>query len=245
MRLALSTWREVEERLQRDASIVVPIGSFEQHGPSGLIGTDALCPEVIARGASEAHDALVGPTITLGNAQHHLGFPGTVALRPSTLLAVVRDAVESLARHGFRRIFFLNGHGGNAATLQAAFSEVYAEITRHGGASVQCRARNWWEGRRVDALRRELFGDREGSHGTCSEISLTQYAFPEAIKDPPSGGPAPPSSGIFDARDYRERYPEGHIGSDPALCSPEHGRAIFEAAVEDLAEDLASLRRAR
>lgn len=244
MQLALSTWQEVEARLREDRSIVVPVGSHEQHGPTGLIGTDALCPAFIARGAGERHDILVGPTLAVGSAQHHLAFPGSVSLRPSTLLAVVRDVVESLARHGFDRIFFLNGHGGNAAALQAAFAEVYADITRAGGRSIQCRARNWWEGARVDRKRRELYGQREGTHATCSEISLTQYAYPEAIKSAELGGTAPPPTGIFDARDYRERYPDGRIGSDPSLCSPEDGRALYEAAIADLAEEISSFRRA-
>lgn len=236
MLLQLSTWQEIEQRLRRDTGIIVPIGSTEQHGPNGLIGTDAICPEVVARGVGEQHDVLIGPTLAVGNAQHHLGFPGSVTLRPGTLLAVVRDVVQSLAHHGFDRILFLNGHGGNIATVNAAFSEVYADITFRGGRSIHCRLRNWWDGERVRKLRDELYGDREGSHGTCSEISLTQYAYPESIKRVTCDGIAPAHTGIFDAKDYRERYPDGRIGSDPSLCSPEHGRLLFEAAVADLAE---------
>jgi hypothetical protein len=60
--------------------------------------------------------------------QHHLGFPGSATLRPSTLMLVVRDVVQSLAVHGFRRFFFVNGHGGNVATVTAAFDELYAGV---------------------------------------------------------------------------------------------------------------------
>src|ERR1700732_2992616 len=149
MQLQLQTWVEVEAYLEWSRGTTLPMGSTEQHGPTGLIGTDAICAEVIARGVGEAAGALVAPTIAVGMAQHHLGFAGSVTLRPTTLIAVLRDIVESLAVHRFERLYFINGHGGgNIATVTAAFSEIYAARSLAAGANVppvKCRLRNWWQ----------------------------------------------------------------------------------------------------
>ena len=83
MQLQLLTWAEVDEHLKKSTGVIVPIGSTEQHGPNGLIGTDALCAEVVAKGIGEKEGALVAPTIPVGMTQHHMAFPGSMTLRPS------------------------------------------------------------------------------------------------------------------------------------------------------------------
>jgi creatinine amidohydrolase len=182
MLLHLSTWAEIERYLKSNRGIVMPIGSTEQHGPNGLIGTDAITAEVVARGIGEATGAVVAPTISVGMAQHHLAFKGSMALRPTTLIAVIRDYVESLAVHGFDRFFFVNGHGGNVATTTAAFSEIYS-ASSFGAAGnrppIKCVLRNWYDAPGIRALSKELYGDQEGSHATPSEVSLTWHAYPE------------------------------------------------------------------
>ena len=182
MQLALSTWQEVEEHLRGSHGIIVPIGSVEQHGPNGLIGTDHLDAEFVAKGVGDAIGCMVAPTLAYGMSQHHLAFSGSATLRPSTLMLVVHDVVMSLAVHGFRRFFFINGHGGNVATVTAAFDEIYAARSLGGPVdSVRCRMRFWSEGPRCKAVSGELYPGVNGSHATASEVSLSQYYHPKSI----------------------------------------------------------------
>ncbi len=238
MHLHLSTWTEVEIYLNKSTGIIIPIGSTEQHGPTGLIGTDAICAEAIAAAVGIATEALVAPTINVGMALHHTGFPGTISLRPSTMILVIRDYITCLARSGFTKFFFINGHGGNIATLKAAYSETYAHLADLNiphADRVECQTANWFMSGSVYRLAQELYGDREGSHATPSEVALTQYLYPEAIKsaqlDP---NHLSQQRKILGAADFRRRYPDGRMGSDPSLATPEHGQQFFDLAVKDL-----------
>ena len=240
MQLQLKTWTFVEDYLKTKTGIIIPIGSTEQHGPTGLIGTDALTAEMIGRGAGEKAGALVAPTISVGMAQHHLGFAGSVTLRPTTLIAVVRDTVMSLARHGFTRFFFVNGHGGNIATVTAAFSEIYADRSMEklsNQPSVKCALRNWWDGAGIRQLQKELYPSGEGSHATASEVALTWYKYPETMQRKDMDPKIAPNGSFADAEDYRRVFPDGRIGSDPTLATPEHGARLVAAAVADLKDD--------
>ncbi|MEE4175791.1 MAG: creatininase family protein [Xanthomonadales bacterium] len=236
MRLQFATWPDIQEYLERCDAVLIPIGSTEQHGPTGLIGTDAICPEHLAGGMAE-QGVLVAPTLSIGMAQHHLRFPGSITLRPTTLIAVIRDVVASLVSQGFRRFLFLNGHGGNVATVQAAFAELYADASLGGQESgIVLELFNWYLGPRVGKLSRELFGDAEGSHATPSEVSLTWHAYPEAARQQSLEPRIAPKGPIRDAADYRKHFPDGRIGSDPTLASVEHGARLYAAGLADAME---------
>jgi creatinine amidohydrolase len=246
MRLQLSTWPEVETYLGASKGIIIPVGSTEQHGPTGFIGTDALCPEILAFGLGERRMAagnpiMVGPTLSIGMAQHHLGFAGSVTLRPTTMIAMVQDVVGSLAKHGFERFFFLNGHGGNIATLNAAFSEIYAEHSLGKAGDnrppVRCTLVNWFTLKRVMEICADKFGDDDGAHATCGEVSLTYYGFQKDAERVKGAEMTPGRAGdgpIYDSDDYRRRFPDGRIGSDPRKATVEAGELLYNAAIEEI-----------
>jgi len=239
MLLAHSTWPELEARIARSKTVVVPIGSNEQHGPTGLLGTDWMCPEIIAHHAHATGDLLVAPTFNVGMAQHHLGFPGSISLRPSTMIAALRDWSVSLAGHGFEKIYFLNGHGGNVATIEAAFSEIYSEASwRRERRGFALKLKNWWDLPGVAKLCERLYPTGHGSHATPSEIAVTQFAYPDSIKAANYAPQIAPSGPIREALDFRARYADGRMGSDPGLATPEAGGEIVRLAAEGLVSDV-------
>ncbi|MBN8560467.1 MAG: creatininase family protein [Leptolyngbya sp. UWPOB_LEPTO1] len=238
MLLHLSTWLEVEAYLERSTGIILPIGSTEQHGPTGLIGTDAICAEAISQGVGAEIEALVAPTIQVGMALHHTAFPGSMSLRPSTMILVIRDYLTSLAKAGFRKFFFINGHGGNVATLKAAFSETYDHLSNLGISNeVQCVVSNWYVCSSVYQLAKELYGNQEGSHATPSEVAVTQYVYPDFIKSAPLSEPVAKGHRIYGAIDFRRNYPDGRMGSNPALATPEHGEQLYQLAVKEISRE--------
>jgi creatinine amidohydrolase len=238
MRLQLMSWPDVERYLEQSVGVILPVGATEQHGPTGLIGTDAICAEELAWRTGELTDAVVGPTLTVGMSEHHMAFPGSVTLRPTTLVAVVRDVVLSLARHGFRRLFIVNGHGGNTASLDAAFFEIYTEAPRlvEGGDDVRCLAAKWWETPAAQRLSRDLFADRDGDHASASEVSIAMAAHPDHVKHADLDPEVAATGRLFGPADFRRRYPDGRMGSHPELASIEAGARLIEEVAADLAE---------
>ncbi len=241
LRLDLLTWIEVEEYLKNCKGVILPVGSTEQHGPTGAIGTDALTAQAVALEVSRRAGVIVAPTQSYGMAEHHLGFPGTMSLKPSTLLNLIHDLLVSLAIHGFQRVFIINGHGGNIATIKSAFSQAYNTVSGMNlplANSFRCKLANWFMVPEVFSQAKALYGDSEGRHATPSEIALTLYLEPTLLKkQTPLAQPAP-AGPIYDYEDFRRRYPDGRMGSDPYLAKPNDGKMFLDKAASALTKDL-------
>mgnify|MGYP001362139858 CR=1 FL=1 len=115
------TWPEVELYLKTNDICIVPVGSTEQHGPAGPLGLDAYVAISLAEDTAKQAGVLTTPPLWFSDASHHMAFPGTISLRTETLMEVIKDIGRSLARHGFRKIIFINGHKGtNLPALSTA-----------------------------------------------------------------------------------------------------------------------------
>lgn len=238
MRLDLCTWPEVEEYLTRAQGILIPAGSTEQHGPMGLIGTDALCATAIAEAAADRVGAIVAPTLALTPAPFNTAFPGTISISAGLFQSLAAEYLEALAAQGFRRLYVLNGHGANLEPLRAV-----------AGDRIDTRIRSWWDFAEVNEIRQREFGDWEGMHATPSEVAITQ-ALHRVV---PSGMAADPPAKLSPeyvrahAGDrhgppdqHRRDFPDGRVGSHSALATPDTGRALLEAAAAAVARDFAS-----
>ncbi len=137
MRITDMNWQQVEEYLRHDNRAVVPLGSTEQHAYLSL-STDSILAERIALEAAEPLGVVVFPIVSYGVAPYFMAYPGTISLRVSTYIEVVRDILDSLARHGFKRIVLINGHGGNTPA-----QSVCGEFLRDH-PQVRLKWHDWW-----------------------------------------------------------------------------------------------------
>jgi creatinine amidohydrolase len=231
------------------AVVIVPIGAIEQHGPHLPVSTDITCAFAVAQGAAMAIDefpVVVAPPVSWGVSPHHMGFPGTITLSIEVFVGLLCDICRSIARHGFRRILLINGHGGNAEAVGVAAQQLSIE-----GIFV---AATTYFGLIVDELRAIGESPLGGmSHACEMETSLLLKLCPElvhmelAAPDVRQGhtsfftwdmrDPKP----IYFAYDMKRDSNQGVIG-DPTLATLEKGALIYAAAIEKTAAFLREYR---
>ena len=177
MRIEDCNWMQVEEYLQRDDRIVVPLGSIEQHAYLSL-GVDRILSERVSEEAAEPLAVLVLPSLPYGLTPYFAAYPGSPTLRVETYGAVLTDLLDSFADQGFRRFVFVNGHGGNDPGQEA--------VAVWDAEHVDCQTKwhNWWAGKGVRAVVDEIDGD--ASHASWFEnfpwTRLDGVALPDERK---------------------------------------------------------------
>ena len=236
MNLQEKTWPQVEEYLKTKKHIIVPVGSTEQHGPTGLLGIDYISAWEIAKAVGERTKTLVAPPLCFGMAVHHMAFPGTISFSPLTYIQVITEIIQSLGRHGFTKFTFINGHGGNIAPLTTAFCQA-----KQDKETYDIKLVNWWHLPEVTAHESKIYGNENGFHATCGEISVTMHTHPEAYKNvakmtftPTKDRPHWPMA----PQEFRETFPDGRMGSNPSLCSAEDGKVLFNLAVDSISQKM-------
>ena len=125
LRMEEMNWVDIKKAIQDGfKTVIIGVGSTEQHGPHLPTKTDALIADVLVNLiAQNLKNALQAQTIRVGCSDHHLSFPGTISLKKTTLKAIIHDYIDSLQKHGFERIIFIPTHGGNFIPLKEAIEE--------------------------------------------------------------------------------------------------------------------------
>jgi len=226
-------WPDVADYLRRDDRLILVVGSCEQHGRHLTFATDVWSPWEIALRLSERTGVLLAPPLNYGMSLHHLGFPGSLSLRPATLSSVIADLLESAYEHGFRHILLLNGHGGNTAPIRVALAEVLHEL--HG---LEVRASSWWSEPEVAAVFDEAFGAKP-AHADAGETSVVLALRPDVVRmDRAAYSPDAPPYAFLTRQVFLEHFPHGVIGADPNRAVAEVGERALAAAVELYAQAL-------
>lgn len=231
--LARLTWPTAEKALVAARLALLPVGSLEQHGPHLALDTDLAVAEALAHRLEQdlGDVALLCPAVPYGLSEHHLGFPGTVTLRPDTLASLVLDVVESLAHWGLRRVLVVNGHGGNIDVLRL----VSRRARRDSGALV---AAVMWAQLAADEIAARVTSPAYG-HACEIETSVVQVLAPDRLFTDQIAAPAgrrsvdsatdPPRALVDQAVWMDEWTSDGALG-DPRLASAELGHAVVEVA---------------
>ena len=242
--LTRMTWKEVEESLTTVQLAIIPIGAHEQHGPHMVESCDAVLAEKMAKKLGERlyPYALVTPTVNMGVSQHHLNFPGTISLQPSTLIAILKDMIESLKHHGIKKFLFLNSHGGNQSTLSVAALTLTKELDVEVYYAKTTASAKKSFGKYIHS---SLYG-----HSCEREVSEALYLAPEIVRiaDLEKGDiqeegrwkQLRPGKAIQGFYYYEEMTQNGCIG-DATKASREIGESIVEEALENLTEEISKL----
>lgn len=222
--------------LPRDIPVVIPIAALEQHGHHLPVFTDSLLLGEIVRRVQErlAQRVLFVPLLWLGNSDHHLDFHGTLSAPPRTYLDVLSGLAENLIGQGFRRLIFLNGHGGNDVPGRQALFEV-RQRHRDRNDLLLLLATYWASGLGPSSNGPTLH-QKEMGHACEWETSMILRLAPQLVgpyqdlEPVPPGNPFLPASRAWITRD---RTTPGHIGW-PHLASPEKGELLFHSFTDDV-----------
>ena len=233
MNLTDLSWPTVTA-LSPDTPVVIPVAALEQHGHHLPVFTDSmLLGEVVRRVSPQFSDrVLFAPLMWLGNSDHHLDFAGTLSAAPRLYLDLLNGLAENFLRHGFRRIIFLNGHGGNEVPGRQAVFEL-RQRHRERDDLLLLFATYWSLGTEPVTG----FEQKEMGHACEWETSMILRIDPALAGDyraaavVPQGNPFLPASRGWITR---ERTVPGHIGS-PQAASVEKGEALLSRFAGDAA----------
>lgn len=217
------TRREFREALQagKFQTAILATASNEQHSEHLPMDFDLIAVTHIARGAAAAlyPQVIVTVPMAIGISEHHMIHKGTISAKPGGWLAVIYDAVESLARHGIRNILILNGHGGNSASIKASLDQwrLHFKLMDPG---LNLHFASYWDLIPVDFLHKHMKTRVIPGHAKEFETSLAFALIPDQV---------------------RQTAMREHTDPDPMEATAEKGSLFLKEAISRTVEFLDSI----
>jgi creatinine amidohydrolase len=169
-------WVDYESHQKEIDTVLIPLGAVEVYGPHLPMGADGIATSALAKRVADEYPAFVAPLIPIGFSETLAEYPGTLSVRPESLIAYTRDVAESFIRWGCRRILIINGHAGNVPYLNELQRQLEVE---HGVRAAQI---DWW--RFIQPLVEDLVESDILPHGHASEFgtSVMLHLAPDYVK---------------------------------------------------------------
>lgn len=240
------TWLEQKEAIADERVVLLPTGSIEGHGPHCPLDTDTVIADGVCKRVAELipDQVLLLPPLSIGLANNHMDFPGTLTFTEPTYINMVCEIGLGLAHHGFKRILIINGHGGNQPALDVA-----ARMVNNRFPGVLCGVMTYYSTPRAMAIDAEyakaqgLTGSQD--HGGFGETSCYLAFNPGPVNmDKAQKAEIPYSSAFgFGAEDapvilmpyWSTVTPLGMMG-DPRKANAEDGNKYLNVVVEEIAQ---------
>jgi creatinine amidohydrolase len=227
--LADLAWPDVEALLAQDNRLILITGATEQHGRHLPLGTDTVIPQHLAARLSTRSGVPIAPPLPFGMSESHMAFPGTFTLTTDTLQTLYLEIIQSAYRQGWRRLFVLNGHGGNRAAWNWA-----SALAMKVKADLRVHVTHWWAEDAVRALAVQAVGRNEG-HAGLEETAAMLVSRPHLVKLSEAEGHPDAPDGIWSQPpdEVRATLPLGAIGANPADATADLGEQMLERLTRD------------
>ena len=235
--IKLMSSSEFAQRCKTCDTVIIPVGATEVYGPHMPLGSDIIVAQAVAERVADKVNALIGPSLEVGESYSLSKYPGTLYLRPETWKAVVEDFMTSLMKWGFKNFLFINGHAGNVPII----GQLCRPMERDLGIKVA--QVDWWRFTQKHALG---VCDTEGwmCHGHASECgtSVMLYLHPDYVnmdkaeKVTPKEGDDYEKYGDFITYTVFNETTECGILGDATIATAEKGRKIVESCVDRIVE---------
>lgn len=243
IRMAEMNWVDIGEAIRNGfTTVVIGIGSTEQHGPHLPTHTDAMIGDFLANKiASKLGNALQAQTIRVGCSDHHLSFSGTISLKAETLMAIIYDYVESLSHHGFKTIIFVPSHGGNFEVTQKAIENLTKtdlELKIIGTTDMLKFINYEWEIAKQFGINYQIAGAHAGEVETSQMLVIaSSQVIKERFKPGYLGELDEEAEKIIFEKGMSTLSKSGVLG-DPSSADKERGKIYLDKLVDYLIKDI-------